>query len=493
VITIDQLPEHPRGGSFDTFTKEEIAMGENKTVRKLTLLLSALLISAFSASLLAAGAERIPHGTQTLYVSANTGSNRGDGSKEKPIKDLQKAIDEAKEGAVILVAEGNYQGTLDAGYILVKKYISLIGGFSDDFSRRDVTKHMTMIRPGAKASGTGANFGLLDIYVRGKRDGVVVVDGFVLDKGEMNGYFLPDPKNPKSGTPEGVSTGRLDPPGYGSSGAPKMPGRKSVSNQLIHGDVEGRVTIRNCILLNGSHFGIQMGNIGGHFEIANNIFLANRMAACEIRGMNKNPGEATVDFHHNTVLFVWRRDPAPGAKDMGYGFRYMTGINANVYNNIFGCIDFAGLDRTYIDADKNKEQKRVTSAWNNRFFANLEADLTLPSGGGKFLRVFTPQFEDAAQLTKYEGNSEMSQHEITLLTKALDKPYLTGFLSMDGTSSMEHNPNSSENLFRSALGMNQRGVSSYTVTMYMNQYPLQRAAELFGALNEVGAQKPGSW
>lgn len=178
---------------------------------------------------------------------------------------------------------------------------------------------------------------------------------------------------------------------------------------------------------------------------------------------------------------------------MGYGFRYMTGINANVYNNIFGCIDFAGLDRTYIDADKNKEQKRVTSAWNNRFFANLEADLTLPSGGGKFLRVFTPQFEDAAQLTKYEGNSEMSQHEITLLTKALDKPYLTGFLSMDGTSSMEHNPNSSENLFRSALGMNQRGVSSYTVTMYMNQYPLQRAAELFGALNEVGAQKPGSW
>ena len=93
----------------------------------------------------------------------------------------------------------------------------------------------------------------------------------------------------------------------------------------------------------------------------------------------------------------------PDSKDMGYGFRYMTGINADVYNNIFGCIDFAALDRTYVDSDKKKEEQRITSAWDNLFFSNLEADLTLPSGGGMFLRIFAKQFEDALQLTEYEG------------------------------------------------------------------------------------------
>ena len=118
--------------------------------------------------------------------------------------------------------------------------------------------------------------------------------------------------------------------------------------------------------------------------------------------MNKNVSEVSVDFHNNTVLFTWRRDPMPEDKDMGYGFRYMTGVNANVYNNIFGGTDFAALDRTYIDADKSKEAERKTSAWDNLFFANIEADLSLPSGGGKFMRIFAKQFEDVEQLVEYE-------------------------------------------------------------------------------------------
>ena len=44
---------------------------------------------------------------QTYYVSKDTGSNRGDGSKEKPYKNLQKAIDMVPEGATIYVAQGS--------------------------------------------------------------------------------------------------------------------------------------------------------------------------------------------------------------------------------------------------------------------------------------------------------------------------------------------------------------------------------------------------
>mgnify|MGYP000932862885 CR=1 FL=1 len=109
----------------------------------------------------------------------------------------------------------------------------------------------------------------------------------------------------------------------------------------------------------------------------------------------------------------------------------MTGIDANVYNNIFGCSDFAALDRTYVDADKNKEAQRKTSAWNNLFFNNLEADLTMPSGGGKFARIFAKQFEDVDQLVKYEGNREMTESEVKTISRAIDAPY-DGHL-LDGT------------------------------------------------------------
>ena len=429
--------------------------------------------------------DDVPDGTATLYVSPK-GNNRNSGSKDAPFKDLQKAIYEAPEGALLCVAEGNYLGKLDAGYVSIKKYVMLVGGYSEDFSERNPLKYITSIQPGPEAAATNSNYGLLDIYVKGKRDGKVLIDGFLLDKGQMNRYVSLSATG-KFQAPKGLETGLLNPPAMNIS-QPSMRGDKTVSNQLIHGDVEGNVIIRNCMLVNGAHFGIQMGNIGGKWEIYNNVFVSNRMAACEIRSMNQKPGEAIVDFHHNTVLFTWRRDWVAADKDMGYGFRYMTGINANVYNNIFGCNDFAALDRTYIDADKTKEAQRKTSAYNNLFFSNIEADITLPSGGGKFLRIFAKQFEDVDQLAIADNNREMNENEIKKMSKVIDQAYLKAFLSIENSSSLTHNPNSSENLFRSAMGMNQRGTESNFVSMYGNAYPYKKAVELFGAIDGVGAQ-----
>ena len=56
-----------------------------------------------------------------VYVSQTGGSVRGTGAQDSPYKDLQKAIDNAAEGSVICVAEGNYLGKLDCGYIEIKK------------------------------------------------------------------------------------------------------------------------------------------------------------------------------------------------------------------------------------------------------------------------------------------------------------------------------------------------------------------------------------
>lgn len=82
----------------------------------------------------AAKSTPAPSSGKTYYVNAATGSNRNDGlTIETSIKDLQKAINLAEEGSTILVAEGNYLGTLDQGYIEVKKYISLVGGYNRNF------------------------------------------------------------------------------------------------------------------------------------------------------------------------------------------------------------------------------------------------------------------------------------------------------------------------------------------------------------------------
>lgn len=428
-----------------------------------------------------------PQGIKTMYVSVN-GSNRNDGSKASPIKDLQKAINVAPEGAVICVAEGNYLGNLDQGWVKVDKYISIVGGYSNDFAQRDPLKYRTTMRPGTAQKMTSGNQGVMDIRVTGKREGVVLIDGIIFDRGQINAYVIPAYSNPVAAAPEGCETGRIVVVGESPQGVPLIdPQGMTSAFQLISGEAEGNITIRNCVFLNGYHFGIQMAAKGGHFDINNNVFVANRMSACEIRSGLGQPNMSKVSFHNNTVLFTWCRTKA--MEDMGYAFRFMTGMDADVYNNIIGCSNYGGLDRSYIDADKTKEAKRVTSAWNNLFFGNRNGDLVLPSGGGGWTYVLAKNFEDAEQLVKYENNREMNEAEAKAISSKIDAPYLKGFIGITGTQTSEFNPNSSINTFRAAMGMNMQGTETVRVSMYGNRYPFEKTFELFGAVSDYGAQK----
>jgi hypothetical protein len=430
----------------------------------------------------------IPKGTKTLYVSANNGSNRNDGSQSSPLKDLQKAIDDAPEGAVICLAEGNYLGYLDQGWVKLNKYLSIVGGYSEDFSQRDPLKYRTTMRPGAGQKATSGNQGVMDIRVVGKRNGVVLLDGIIFDRGQISAYLAPIYDNPVAAAPEGCETGRILVVDESVGSVPMMqPKGMTSAFQLISGEAEGNITIRNCVFLNGYHFAIQMAVKGGHFDIYNNVFVANRMAACEVRGGLAEPNTSKISFHENTVLFTWCRNKL--MEDMGYGFRYMTGIDADVYNNIIGCSNYGGLDRAYVDADKTKESKRVTSAWDNLFFGNRNGDLVLPSGGGGWTFVLAKNFEDVNQLAKYENNREMNEAEVNAISKKIDAPYLKGFIGITGTQTSSFNPNSSVNQFRNALGMNMQGTETVRVSMYGNRYPFEKAFDLFGAVDGYGAQE----
>ena len=263
VITAFALPTQAQLGGLLKRAKEAVQKEVEKIVEEATTEVTDKVpdvVTGTTTEKTSTVSAVIPRGTKDIYVS-EAGSNRNTGGKSDPYKDIQKAIDEAPEGAVIHIAEGNYLGKLNAGYIEVKKYLSLVAGYSKDFSKRDPARFRTIIRPPADACGTNANKVLIDIYVRCKRTGQILVDGFTLDKWMQNKYVSLETKNPKFIAPEGLETGMLNPPGM-QINQPSMRGVTTVGNWLIHGDVEGQLTIRNCVFLNGSHFGIQMGNIG---------------------------------------------------------------------------------------------------------------------------------------------------------------------------------------------------------------------------------------
>ena len=438
---------------------------------------------------------------KTYYVSATTGSARADGlSASTAMKDLQKAISVAEDNDIILVAEGNYLGNMDRGYIEVGqfgnaqsdkgKFLSFYGGYSPDFSERDVIKYVTKFQP------TSQQFiaPLFNINARRPFDyrgplGNVVVDGFVFDFGENNLYCAADVSNELTGTPnEGVLTGRFIEP----DGAPNCPkvGYANGDEYALHMDVEGNVRIANCIFVNCRDYGISAMMGKGHMEICNNIFISCRYAACQVRGSTKDDDidKVSLDFHHNTVLFTWTRTKV--FEDMGQGFRFMNGIRTiDCHNNIFGCNSNCGVERVYYETNKSIEALKQSNLYDNYFFAN-KRDLEIAAPGAATISVPAARIEEAEQIgPKYEGNKDLPEGNDAFLN-AIDQPYLEGFMSLTIIQSQSYNANSAANQLNRMFGLNQQGTEIVRPSMYCNKYPWEKAKDLFGKVAGYGAQMP---
>ena len=440
---------------------------------------------------------------KTYYVSASTGSARADGlSATSAMKDLQKAINTAQDNDVILVAEGNYLGNMDRGYIECGrfgnatqesdrgKFISIYGGYSPDFSERDVIKHVTKLQPrDQKFIAPLFNMNARRPYGYNGPEGNVVIDGLVFDFGENNIYCVANVNDEITGTPnEGVLTGRFVEP----DAAPNCPkvGYANGDEYALHLDVEGNVRVSNCIFVNCRDYGIA-GLMGkGHIEISNNIFISCRYAACQIRGSVRDADIPLVslEFHHNTVLFTWTRTKV--FDDMGQGFRFMNGIRTiDVHNNIFGCNSNCAVERVYYETTPAMEQAKISNLYDNYFFANRR-DLEIASAGAASISVPAARIEEAEQIgPKYEGNMEMPEGNDAFIN-AIDQPYLEGFLTLKIMSSQSYNANSAANQVNRLFGLNQQGTEIVRPSMYCNKYPWEKAKDLFGKVNGYGAQMP---
>ena len=428
----------------------------------------------------AASQSQIPKGSKEIYVSSQNGNNRNDGSKSSPFKNLQKAIDAAPDNAVILVAEGNYFGMLNSGNINITKPVKIYGGFSSDFSTRDILKNLTMVQPSPQSNGTQNGQGTMQVQVK-TPNSEVVIDGLIFDRGNSIAYNARG-----EGQPEGVESAMMQPIGGSGNGGADLttPDVRTTQTAQIYLDNSFcNLTVNNCAFINAPNYGIR-GMFGGNKAVVNNcIFINNRMAACEITKGGLANEKAEVHFSYNTVLFMWSR--LKDMADMGYGYRYMTGLDSYVTNNIIGLSTFAGLDRARVDSDRNKEAQRITTAENNIFFLNKQADLTIP-GGGMYMRIWADDFDDVEQLAEVSGNKTLSDPQI--FKGKINEAYLNGFLAASYKETTDFDPNSPANTFRQAMGMNMTGTMTSSATMYANRYPWREALELFGAVEGYGAQ-----
>lgn len=422
-------------------------------------LVSAFLLSCSLVAVFALGAD--------LYVSKDKGSNKNTGTKDAPVKNIQKAIDIANEGDIIHIATGRYFGPMDRGYLELKKSITLLGGYDADFVKRDVIKYPVLIQPTNAANATSSSKPLLDIQTENLPGSNIIIDGLIFDKGESNSY------HEKDGKPEGVGTGVLmNPPGKG------MSSYQTASTPLIKGRANSDITIQNCFFLNSPNYAILLGNRRGNIVIRNNVFVANAYAAVEIFGTANKPHQTKLELSYNTILFNWSRTRDLG--DLGHAMRAMTNMDYDINHNILGLSISSAVSNTRVDPNKEIDIN------DNLFFLNRNMDMTLPSGGGLFMYVKAADFEEIESLKSATGNKEIS--DLQGLKDAINKPYLEGFLSVAYKETAAYDPNSSANLFREAMGMNKKGVLTSKVSMYGNKYLLEDAFKLVGAVSGYGAQ-----
>jgi hypothetical protein len=407
--------------------------------------------------------------TESIIYVSPAGSNKNDGSKASPMKNIDKAMAKAKPGDKIYIAEGVYMGTFNVGYLESAKPIQLYGSWNSEFTKQDIKNHPTVFQPDNKSAGAGRK-ALLRFE---KEVGGTVIDNIVWDMGERNLY------DPKDGYVEGIG-GRLRLPTEPLTGMNSTVGEPCIS--IRSGSLGGDVTIQNCVFVNGASFGIQIGHRSGKVKIINNVFVANKMAAIEVFGTCGGSNQkqnmvscAEVEIAYNTILFSWSR--TKDMKDMGYGVRIMTKCEYNIHHNIIGTAVMSAVDNSRFCKDE------YVKLDNNIFFGNKQGDLEYFPASNVELHLTADQFDDL-EFASVSGNKN------SVVKLPVNQLYLTAFVNARYSEEASWDPNSPQNQWARALGMNQQGSLKSSVSMFMNKYPWKETLNLFGANKDAGAQNP---
>lgn len=411
-----------------------------------------------------------------IYVSLTSGKNKNVGTKEAPLKNVWKAVEKSQPGDVIHIAEGIYPGKMKCGWVQLDKPVSLIGGYSSDFTVRNPLKHKTMFQPeNHQNDKKGSAMALLRIDFKNQKGFKMLIDGLIFDDGFASSY------HETKGKPEGFETGMwLEGPAMNKL-RNKFPSanRYSLFATLGYGTA-GELEICNCTFVNGSNFGVNINWFEGEVKMKNNVFCNNRMIGANVQSSNGQPGKVKWEFENNTVLFTWSR--LNDLADMGFGVRVNSNIEAKIKNNIIGLNVLTGFDNT-----KGNGKTKKIQLDGNVFFLNRESDVQM-TVSPSVAKVRVDCFEDLEGtdgIESIEDNVDLADPKV--FAGRINAKYLDSFLSMKYSEATKLDEGKCNGL-RSVLGLPLQGTIKTTCDMYANRYPMEDALKLFGAIEGKGAQ-----
>ena len=385
-------------------------------------------------------------------------------------------MEKSQPGDVIHVAEGNYPGKMKCGWVQLDKPVSLIGGYSPDFTVRDPLKHKTMFQPkNDQNDKKGSAMALMRIDFKNQKGFKMLIDGLIFDDGFASSY------HETKGKPEGFDTGMwLEGPAMNKL-RDKFPSanRYSLFATLGYGTA-GELEIRNCTFVNGSNFGVNINWFEGEVKMKNNVFCNNRMIGANVQSSNGQPGKVKWEFENNTVLFTWSR--LNDLADMGFGVRVNANVEAEIENNIIGLNVLTGFDNT-----KGNGKTKKIQLDGNVFFLNRESDVQM-TVSPSVAKVRVDGFEDLEGtdgIESIEDNVDLADPKV--FAGRINAKYLNSFLSMKYSEATKLDEGKCNGL-RSVLGLPLQGTIKTTCDMYANRYPMEDALKLFGAMEGKGAQ-----
>ena len=426
-----------------------------KTFQKLALAIVILLMSIPSNAQITKGKD---------YYISPTGRGRT-ASKAKPAKDLAAVIMKLKAGDVVHIAGGTYKSKSGRGSDVIPVSVSIIGGYSPDFSTRDPWGKYKTILTGTNDYSTGLTTSRLRI--NGRAGNPVLIDGIIIDNGPRNRYK----------TDKHQLILRKANAAKGENPTPETPGIK-----ILMKGVGAEVTVKNCIVMNTAPtqgaIDIQLGK-DGKAVIKNNLIVNNTgegiMAKTNWHG-NTPENYATYLIENNTILFSWKHDAI--ASYGGNSLMMDTSVNITANNNIFGFGDFGGVNNI------KKCENLVLN--NNNFFGHKKYDFYDTSG------MNVNDMIDYADYLK-DGDGNVSKP----VKLALNKNWAALFAARKDISRAEIDAsskvsNSTENQVRGILGLNKMGSSvSLDASIWLHQMQVNDAVKLgLHQYDGRGCQKP---
>lgn len=362
--------------------------------------LAALVLSSLVFSTAASAEE--------YFISIARGKGK-DATKEKPAKDLGNLVAKLKDGDVINIAEGVYVGRDETGSDSIPVAVKIVGGWSDDFSKRDPWGAHKTVFAGVNAIGGSTQYRLI---LSPNKCAELGVDGVVFDNGPRNNY-LGDKELIISRQANAAKNLNATP----ESGAIKLEMPRSCS-----------ATIQNNVVMNTAPTGGAIA-VYGHqatkILIRNNLVINNTgegIFALSKWKSNKELPQFTIE--NNTILFSWKHDPI--ATYGGNALKLDQEIELVASNNVFAFGDYGGVDNIKVAKGITLKDNLFTGnrLYDYREFNTSvkvsefedEADQLKDSTGNLSAEIKVPVGEAFAKL--YAGRKEISRAAVDAKAKA---------------------------------------------------------------------------